>query len=68
MSAILKCFKKVIKECDCFGTFVTFRINKDNELKSVFGGCSNYSLLNDILCISICHIIANAYRIVESGS
>ena len=47
---------------------VTFRINKDNELKSVFDGCSNYSLLNDILCISICHIIANAYRIVESGS
>ena len=76
MSAILKCFKKVIKECDCFGTFVTFRINKDNELKSVFGGCSTilYSIIA-ILYISYMsyHFIQrkniefiNAYRIVES--
>ena len=47
MSSFLKCLKKIVKECDCFGTFVTFRINRDNELKSLFGGCSTiiYSIL-----------------------
>ncbi len=76
MSSFLKCIKKTIKECDCFGTFVTFRINKDNELKSLFGGCSTiiYSLIA-IVYISYMsyHFIArkniefiNAYRIVES--
>jgi hypothetical protein len=55
---------------------VTFRINKDNELKSVFGGCSTilYSIIA-ILYISYMsyHFIQrkniefiNAYRIVES--
>ena len=43
----LKCLKKLIKDCDCFGTFVTFRINKENELKSLFGGFSTiiYSMI-----------------------
>ncbi len=72
----LKCIKKFIKDCDCFGTFVTFRINKDNELKSLFGGFSTiiYSMIA-IIYISYMsyHFIArknldfiNAYRIVES--
>ena len=76
MSTCLKYVKKVIKECDCFGTFVTFRINRDNELKSLFGGCSTivYSLIA-IVYVSYMsyHFIArkkiefiNAYRIVES--
>ena len=76
MSSLFKCIKKVIKECDCFGTFVTFRINKDNELKSVFGGCSTliYSLIALIYVSYMTYrFIAkkdinfiNAYRIVES--
>ena len=72
----LKCLKKLIKDCDCFGTFVTFRINKENELKSLFGGFSTiiYSMIA-IIYISYMsyHFIArknldfiNAYRIVES--
>ena len=40
MPSCIKNLKKIIKECDCFGTFVTFRINRDNELRSLFGGCS----------------------------
>ena len=69
-------FNSIIKECDCFGTFVTFRINKDNELKSVFGGCSTliYSLIALIYVSYMTYrFIAkkdinfiNAYRIVES--
>ena len=76
MSSLFKCLKKVIKECDCFGTFVTFRINKDNELKSVFGGCSTiiYSLIALVYVSYMTYrFIAkkdinfiNAYRIVES--
>ena len=76
MSSFCKCIKKAIKECDCFGTFVTFRINKDNELKSVFGGCSTliYSLIALIYVSYMTYrFIAkkdinfiNAYRIVES--
>jgi len=76
MVSILKYIKKAIKQCDCFGTFVTFRINRDNELKSLFGGCSTiiYSLIA-IIYISYMsyHFISrkniefiNAYRIVES--
>jgi len=76
MSSFLKCLKKIIKGCDCFGTFVTFRINKDNELKSLFGGCSTivYSLIALIyISYMTYHFISrknidfiNAYRIVES--
>ena len=76
MSSFLKCLKKIVKECDCFGTFVTFRINRDNELKSLFGGCSTiiYSILAVIYVSYMSyHFIArkniefiNAYRIVES--
>ena len=35
-----KCIKKVIKNCDCFGTPLTFRINNDLEYKSLIGGIS----------------------------
>ncbi len=76
MSSFLKCLKKIVKECDCFGTFVTFRINRDNELKSLFGGCSTiiYTILAVIYVSYMSyHFIArkkiefiNAYRIVES--
>ena len=76
MSSCLRCIKNLVKECDCFGTFVTFRINKDNELKSLFGGCSTivYSLIALIyISYMTYHFIArkninfiNAYRIVES--
>ena len=30
--------KKIIKKCDCFGTFITFRINEEIEYKSIIGG------------------------------
>ena len=76
MTSLFKCLKKGIKECDCFGTFITFRINKDNELKSVFGGCSTlmYSLIAIIYISYMSYrFIArkninfiNAYRIVDS--
>ena len=35
-----KTIKKIIKECDCFGTFISFRINDDIEYKSLIGGFS----------------------------
>ena len=76
MSSFLRTLKNIVKECDCFGTFVTFRINRDNELKSLFGGCSTivYSLIALIyISYMTYHFIArkninfiNAYRIVES--
>ena len=48
-----KCFlilKKMIKKCDYFGTFVTFRINDEIEYKSIIGGIT--SILFFILSIS----------------
>ena len=33
-------FNSIIKECDCFGTFITFRIYDDIEYKSLAGGIS----------------------------
>ncbi len=33
-------FTSIIKECDCFGTFITFRIYDDLEYKSLVGGIS----------------------------
>ena len=76
MPSCIKNLKKIIKECDCFGTFVTFRINRDNELRSLFGGCSTivYSMIALIYVSYMSyHFIArkkiefiNAYRIVES--
>ena len=35
-----KCIKRIIKNCDCFGTPLTFRINNDLEYKSLIGGIS----------------------------
>jgi hypothetical protein len=35
-----KTIKKIIKECDCFGTFISFRINDEIEYKSLIGGFS----------------------------
>ena len=32
--------KNLIKNCDLFGTFITFRIKDDIEYKSIIGGCS----------------------------
>ena len=74
--SISKKLKSIIKNCDCFGTFVTFRINEDNELKSLFGGLATiFYLLIAIIYISYMsyRFIArkelsfiNAYRIVES--
>ena len=40
MTKFCKCFKRVLKECDCFGTPLTFRINNDLEYKSIIGGVS----------------------------
>ena len=68
--------KSIIKNCDCFGTFITFRINEDNELKSLFGGLATiFYILIAIIYITYMsyRFIArkelsfiNAYRIVES--
>ena len=33
--------KKIIKQCDYFGTFVTFRINDEIEYKSIVGGLTS---------------------------
>ena len=40
MEKCQKCFKRAIKACDCFGTFITFRMGEDIEYKSLIGGCS----------------------------
>ena len=40
MDKCQKCFKRAIKACDGFGTFITFRINDDIEYKSLIGGIS----------------------------
>lgn len=40
MDKCQKCFKRAIKACDGFGTFITFRINDDIEYKSLIGGVS----------------------------
>ncbi len=42
--------KKIIKQCDYFGTFVTFRINNEIEYKSIIGGLT--SIIFFILAIS----------------
>ena len=42
--------KKIIKQCDYFGTFVTFRINDEIEYKSIVGGLT--SIIFFILAIS----------------
>ena len=41
MGACCRYTKQVIKGCDCFGTFITFRINDDLEYKSLMGGISS---------------------------
>src|SRR5574344_576545 len=41
MEKVSKCFKSAIKECDCFGTFITFRMGNDLGYKSLIGGCSS---------------------------
>ena len=41
MRACCRYTKQVIKGCDCFGTFITFRINDDLEYKSLMGGISS---------------------------
>ena len=40
MTNFSKCIKKIIKNCDCFGTPLTFRINNELEYKSIIGGIS----------------------------
>ena len=42
--------QKIIKKFDCFGTFVTFRINDEIEYKSIVGGLT--SIMFFILAIS----------------
>ena len=37
--------KKVIKKCDFFGTFITFRINDEIEYKSIIGGLTSIIFL-----------------------
>ncbi len=74
--SISKTLKSIIKNCDCFGTFITFRINEDNELKSLFGGIATiFYLIIAIIYISYMSYrffarkelsFINAYRIVES--
>jgi hypothetical protein len=50
MGNCCKKFGKIIKKCDNFGTFVTFRINNEIEYKSVVGGITTILFL--ILSIS----------------
>ena len=50
---MVKCchiISKIIKKCDYFGTFVTFRINDEIEYKSIIGGLT--SIIFAILAIS----------------
>ena len=36
--------KRIIKNCDFFGTFITFRINDEIEYKSIIGGIASISI------------------------
>ena len=45
MVSCQKVFRKIIKECDLFGTLITFQINNDFDYKSVVGGVSTIFFL-----------------------
>ncbi|MCQ2820083.1 MAG: hypothetical protein MJ252_22690 [archaeon] len=45
-------FKRVIKTCDLMGGFITFRINDENEFKSLIGGfCSIFFIIFTIFYV-----------------
>ena len=48
-----KTIKKIIKECDCFGTFISFRINDEIEYKSLIGGFSTIIFTSFALAYTI---------------
>ena len=48
-----KIIKKIIKECDCFGTFISFRINDEIEYKSLIGGFSTIIFTSFALAYTI---------------
>lgn len=57
MKKTKNCCKKVIKGCDCFGTFISFRINDDLEYKSLIGGC--FTII--FVLFSLIYILYMAY-------
>ena len=49
--------KRLIKKCDLFQTFITFRINDDFEYKSLFGGISTIFFISITLLFTISYSI-----------
>ena len=55
-----KIFRRIIKECDLFGTLITFQINNDYDYKSVIGGASTLIFLS----IAITYIFYMSLRFI----
>jgi len=55
-----KIFRRIIKECDLFGTLITFQINNDYDYKSVIGGASTLIFLS----IAITYILYMGLRFI----
>ena len=55
-----KIFRRIIKECDLFGTLITFQINNDYDYKSVIGGASTLIFLS----IAITYIFYMGLRFI----
>ena len=55
-----KVFRRIIKECDLFGTLITFQINNDFDYKSVVGGVSTIFFL----IIAITYILYMGLRFI----
>ena len=71
MVSCTKITKRIIKECDLFGTFITFQINNDYDYKSLMGGISTiiYSLIAGayILYMSLRFILRKEVNFIYSN-
>ena len=71
MVSCTKITKRIIKECDLFGTLITFQINNDYDYKSLMGGISTiiYSLIAGayILYMSLRFILRKEVNFIYSN-
>ena len=71
MVSCIKLLKRVIKECDFFGTLITFQINNDYDYKSLIGGISTiiYSIIAGayILYMSLRFILRKEVNFIYSN-
>ena len=64
MEKVGKCIKKGIKQCDAFGTFISFRINEDLEYKSMIGGISTILFV----IATLIYVFYNSYNFLSRSN